>query len=108
MLVRSRVGSSSGGAVAMSFESGGAVPWRSAYALLKSERVLAHNFIVGAGTVAAGILGVAFQSLFSHQLTPVDYGSVFAVVTLITFIGLPASALTLLMARETSRDKADG
>jgi hypothetical protein len=27
---------------------------------------------------------------------------------LITFIGLPASALTLLMARETSRDRADG
>jgi O-antigen/teichoic acid export membrane protein len=94
----------------MSFESAGAwaVHWRNAYALLKSERVLPHNLIVGAGTIAAGILGVAFQSLFSHQLTPIDYGGVFAVVTLVTFIGLPASALTLLMARETSRDRADG
>jgi O-antigen/teichoic acid export membrane protein len=91
----------------MSFSTAGAVHWRSVSALLKSERVLSHNVIVGTGTIAAGVLGVAFQSLFSHQLTPVDYGGVFAVVTLLTFIGLPASALTLLMARETSRDRAD-
>jgi O-antigen/teichoic acid export membrane protein len=92
----------------MSFESTRAAPWRNAYALVKGERVLTHNLIVGGGTIAAGVLGVAFQSLFSHQLRPVDYGGVFAVVTLITFIGLPASALTLLMARETSRDQAEG
>src|SRR6202011_4178017 len=84
----------------MSFESAGAMPWRNAYAHLKSERVLSHNVIVGAGTILAGLLGVAFQSLVSHQLRPADYGGVFAVITLITFIGLPASALTLLMARE--------
>lgn len=76
--------------------------------LLKSDRVLTHNLIVGGGTVAAGVLGVAFQSLASHQLRPADYGSVFAVVTLITFIGLPAGAFTLLMARETSRGQATG
>ncbi len=81
--------------------------WRS-LGLLKSERVLSHNLIVGGGTVTAGILGVAFQSLASHQLKPGDYGSVFAVVTLITLIGLPASGLTLLMARETSRGQASG
>jgi O-antigen/teichoic acid export membrane protein len=81
--------------------------WRN-LGLLKSERVLSHNLIVGGGTVTAGILGVAFQSLASHQLRPGDYGSVFAVVTLITFLGLPASALTLLMARETSRAQASG
>ena len=75
---------------------------------MRGERVLAHNLIVGAGTITAGVLGVAFQSLASHQLRPADYGAVFAVVTLITFIGLPASALTLLMARETSRDRASG
>jgi O-antigen/teichoic acid export membrane protein len=92
----------------VSFESTRAAPWRNAYALVKGERVLTHNLIVGGGTIAAGLLGVAFQSLFSHQLKPADYGGVFAVVTLITFIGLPASALTLLMARETSRDRADG
>lgn len=97
-----------GGAVRVSFESTRAAPWRNAYALVKGERVLTHNLIVGGGTIAAGLLGVAFQSLFSHQLKPADYGGVFAVVTLITFIGLPASALTLLMARETSRDRADG
>lgn len=92
----------------MSFKSTGVVPWRNAWALLKGERVLTHNLIVGGGTIAAGVLGVAFQSLVSHQLRPADYGGVFTVVTLITLIGLPASAFTLLMARETSRDRADG
>ena len=65
---------------------------RSPFGFLRSESVLAHNIIVGGGTIAAGVLGVAFQSLASHQLRPADYGAVFAVVTLITFIGLPASA----------------
>jgi O-antigen/teichoic acid export membrane protein len=77
-------------------------------ALLKGERVVTHNLVVGGGTIAAGVLGVAFQSLVSHQLRPADYGSVFAVVTLITFIGLPASAFTLLMAREASQGQASG
>jgi O-antigen/teichoic acid export membrane protein len=76
--------------------------------MLKGERILTHNLVVGGGTVVAGLLGVAFQSLVSHQLRPADYGSVFAVVTLITFIGLPASSFTLLMAREASRGKASG
>lgn len=58
--------------------------------------------------MAAGLLGVAFQSLVSHQFRPADYGSVFAVITLITFIGLPAGAFTLLMAREASRAHASG
>jgi O-antigen/teichoic acid export membrane protein len=53
-------------------------------------------------------MGVAFQSLVSHNLQPADYGAVFAVVTLVTLIGLPATALTLLMARQTSRDIATG
>src|SRR5713226_1697131 len=70
--------------------------------------MLTHNLVVGGGTIAAGVLGVAFQSLVSHQLRPADYGSVFAVVTLITFIGLPASAFTLLMAQATSRGRASG
>jgi O-antigen/teichoic acid export membrane protein len=77
-------------------------------ALLKGERIVAHNLIVGGGTIVAGLLGVAFQSLVSHRLQPMDYGSVFAIVSLITFIGLPASAFTLVMARETSRDRANG
>jgi O-antigen/teichoic acid export membrane protein len=92
----------------VSFGSARAVHWRNAYALIKGERVLSHNLIVGGGTIAAGVLGVAFQSLVSHQLRPADYGAVFAVVTIVTFIGLPASAFTLLMARETSRDRAEG
>jgi O-antigen/teichoic acid export membrane protein len=82
--------------------------WRGLPALLKAEHVVTHNLIVGGGTMAAGVLGVAFQSLVSHQLRPADYGAVFAVVTIVTFIGLPASAFTLLMARETSRDRAEG
>ena len=81
--------------------------WRSLL-LLNSDGVLTHNLIVGGGTIGAGLLGVAFQSLASHQLRPADFGSVFAVVTLITFIGLPASAFTLLMAREASRGQASG
>lgn len=72
------------------------------------DRVLAHNLVVGSGTLAAGFLGVAFQSLASHQLRPEDYGGVFTAVTLMTFIGLPASAFTLLMARTTSRGRASG
>jgi O-antigen/teichoic acid export membrane protein len=76
--------------------------------LLRSERVIAHNLVVGAGTIGAGLLGVAFQSLVSHRLQPSDYGAVFAVVSLITLIGLPASAFTLLMARAASRDRASG
>jgi len=82
--------------------------WLELPGALKGERILAHNVVVGGGTVGAGILGVAFQSLVSHQLKPADYGSVFAVVTLITLIGLPASAFTLLMAQETSRGRASG
>ena len=76
--------------------------------LLARERVVIHNVIVGAGTMSAGVLGVAFQSLVSHRLHPADYGEVFAVLTVITLIGLPASAFTLLMARESSRDRATG
>jgi O-antigen/teichoic acid export membrane protein len=56
----------------------------------------------------AGVLGIAFQSLVSHRLQPNDYGAVFAVVSLITFVGLPATAFTLVMAREASRDRALG
>src|SRR5216683_858782 len=82
--------------------------WLELPGALKGERILTHNVVVGGGTIAAGLLGVAFQSLVSHQLRPADYGSVFAVVTLITFIGLPASAFTLLMAQETSRGRASG
>lgn len=82
--------------------------WHSLSAALRGEQIVAHNLIVGGGTIIAGLLGVAFQSLFSHRLQPADYGSVFVVVSLITLIGLPASAFTLVMARETSRDRASG
>ncbi len=79
--------------------------WRAA---VTSGQVVAHNLIVAGSTMGAGVLGVAFQSLVAHRLQPVDYGGVFAVITLITFIGLPSGALTLLMARESSRDSARG
>jgi O-antigen/teichoic acid export membrane protein len=82
--------------------------WRDWRRLVSGERVVTHNVIVGSGTMVAGALGVAFQSLVSHRLQPADYGAVFAVVSLITFIGLPATAFTLLMARETSRGRASG
>lgn len=76
--------------------------------LVNFDQLLRHNVVVGAGTILAGLLGVAFQSLVSHQLRPSDYGAVFAVLAVITLIGLPAAAFTLLMARETSRDRASG
>src|SRR5207302_10407846 len=82
--------------------------WRNWYATLEEERILTQNFIVGAGTIVAGLLGVAFQVLVSHRLPPSAFGDVFTVLTLLTLIGLPASAFSLLIARETSRDKARG
>ena len=78
------------------------------WALLRTDRVVLDNFIVGAGTLVAGALGVAFQSIVSHTLRPTDFGSVFAVMSVITLIGLPATAFTLLMAREASRSRATG
>ena len=72
------------------------------------ERLLASNVVVVGGSVIAGLLGFAFQAVISHQLRPSDYGAVFASMTLLTLVGLPASALTLLMARETSRARATG
>ncbi len=88
--------------------SGNGPVWRNLYTLLEEERILTQNLVVGAGTIAAGVLGVAFQVLVAHRFKPSDYGDVFAVVTLITLISLPAGAFTLLQARETSRDRASG
>jgi len=81
---------------------------RSIGSLLRGDRIVAHNLIAGGGTVIAGLLGVAFQSLFSHRLEPADFGAVFAVISLITLVGLPAGAFALVMARETSRGRASG
>jgi len=75
---------------------------------LREERLIGHNVLVAGGTILAGGLGFAFQIVVSHRLRPSDYAAVFAAMTLLTLIGLPASALTLLMARETSRDRAAG
>src|SRR5438445_6156318 len=97
-----------GGSVTRSSQSAGQSAFRSISGFLGTERLVTHNALVGSGTIAAGLMGVGFQSLVSHQLKPADYGAVFAVVTLITFIGLPASAFSLLMARETSRGQASG
>jgi O-antigen/teichoic acid export membrane protein len=96
------------GRVAMQIEATEAASFRDIYASLRRESLITHNLIVGGGSVTAGLLGFAFQSLFAHQLRPADYGAAFAVITLITLIGLPASAFTLLMARETSRGAALG
>jgi O-antigen/teichoic acid export membrane protein len=75
---------------------------------LREERLISHNALVAGGTILAGGLGFAFQIAVSHSLRPSAYASVFAAMTLLTLIALPASALTLLMARETSRDRAIG
>jgi hypothetical protein len=82
--------------------------WRGIAATLMGERVLTHGLIVAGGTVVAGGLGVARQSLISYHLKPADFDGALALVTLMTLIGLPASGFTLLMARQTSRDLAFG
>jgi O-antigen/teichoic acid export membrane protein len=74
----------------------------------RGERIVAHNVLVSAGTLSAGLLGFAFQVVISHRVQPSQYGAIFAVLTLLTLVGLPASALTLMMAREASRDRASG
>src|SRR5260370_483854 len=66
----------------------------------RGERIVAHNVLVSAGTLSAGLLGFAFQVVISHRVQPSQYGAIFAVLTLLTLVGLPASALTLMMARE--------
>jgi len=83
-------------------------PGRAPFALLKGERLIAHNLTVGIGTITAGVLGFAFQAAMSHRLRPSDFGAVFAAITLMTLIGLPAGGFTLLMAREASHDRAEG
>lgn len=72
------------------------------------DRLLLHNALVGGSTLLAGVLGFAFQALISHKLQPSDYAGVFGAMTLLMLITLPAAALTLLMARESSRDRALG
>src|SRR5438105_1206118 len=56
----------------------------------------------------AGAVGLAFQVVVSHRLHPSEYAAVFAAMTVLTLIALPASSLTLLMAREASRHRAAG
>jgi O-antigen/teichoic acid export membrane protein len=73
-----------------------------------ADGLIQHNLVVAAGTLSAGFLGFAFQALIAHRLAPGDYAAVFAVVTFLTLVGLPASALTLVMAREASQDRAIG
>jgi O-antigen/teichoic acid export membrane protein len=95
-----------GGGVKGSGESAGA--GGGIYSLLKAEKVVTHNLVLGVGTIVAGLIGVAFQALVSHRMAPADYGGTFAAVTLITFIGIPAGAFALLMARQASLDRAAG
>jgi len=73
---------------------------------LSAERLVAHNLIMGVSTIVAGALGFAMQALLSHRLVPTDYGAAFAVLSVLMVILLPANALMLVMARETSRDHA--
>jgi O-antigen/teichoic acid export membrane protein len=75
---------------------------------LRQERLLSHNALVASGTLLAGVLGFAFQSVVSHRLAPPEYGAVFLAITILTLITVPAGALTFLMSRATSRDTASG
>jgi O-antigen/teichoic acid export membrane protein len=72
------------------------------------DRIVVHNLLVSAGTFGAGLLGLGFQVVVSHRVAPTEYGAIFAVMTLLTLVALPAGAVTLMMAREASRDRAIG
>jgi O-antigen/teichoic acid export membrane protein len=71
------------------------------------ERLVAHNAIVGAGTLLAGALGFGMQAFLSHRLAPADYGAAFTAISVLALITLPTSALALVVAREASREAAD-
>jgi O-antigen/teichoic acid export membrane protein len=75
---------------------------------IKHDRMLSHNAVMGAGSLVAGVVGLAFQVVVSHRLQPSEYGAVFAAIAAITLLSTPASAFALLMAREASRDRAAG
>lgn len=68
---------------------------------------MAHNTIVGAGTLLAGALGFVMQAFLSHRLAPADYGAAFTAISVLALISLPTSAIALLVAREASREAAD-
>jgi O-antigen/teichoic acid export membrane protein len=74
---------------------------------LSGERLVAHNAIVGVGTLLAGALGFGMQSLLSHRLNPAAFGATFTAISVLALISLPASALAVVVAREASRDHAD-
>jgi O-antigen/teichoic acid export membrane protein len=97
-------------AVFAGLKAGGETSLLGAKELLSSrgERIVLHNMLVSSGTLAAGLLGFAFQIVISHRVQPSQFGAIFVVMTLLTLVGLPASALTLMMAREASRDRASG
>jgi O-antigen/teichoic acid export membrane protein len=97
-------------AVFAALKARGEISLLGAKGLLSSrgEHIVAHNVLVSAGTMLAGVLGFAFQVVISHRVQPSEYGAIFAVMTLLTLVGLPAGALQLMMAREASRDRANG
>jgi len=80
----------------------------AASSVLKREQLLAHNFVVGGGTIGAGLLGFVFQSTASHRLAAPEYGDTFAILTLVALLGFPAAAIALLVARQTSQSRAAG
>jgi O-antigen/teichoic acid export membrane protein len=77
---------------------------RNSWTALSTERLVAHNVIVGASTLVAGALGFSMQALLSHRLNPADFGVAFAVLSLLMVIWLPSNALMLVIAGATSRD----
>ncbi len=67
---------------------------------------VAHNLVAGSGTLVAGLLAFAFQSVISHRLQPAGFGAVFSVITTITFVTFFAGAFGRLVSWSTSRERA--
>jgi O-antigen/teichoic acid export membrane protein len=78
---------------------------RNSWSGRSTDRLVAHNVIVGVSTVVAGALGFSMQAILSHRLMPADFGIAFAVLSLLMVIWLPSNALMLVVAGVTSRDE---
>src|ERR1700680_3896789 len=72
----------------------------------EQRQFVKHNLIAGTGNLVAGVLGFGLQAVVSHRLRPADFGAVFAVLSIINLLSLPAGAFTRLIAYETSRGLA--
>jgi O-antigen/teichoic acid export membrane protein len=64
--------------------------------------------IVLAGSLAANVLNYAFNLVMGRLMQPAEYGAVVTLVTLTMLVTVPATAVTLLLAKRTAALDAQG